>query len=57
LLEEPIVLVSWAQEYLTWDQLKNYATLRNIDPEEATYNKEWSTVNKKIIRWQYNSEK
>lgn len=57
LLENAIDLVNWSQSDLSWEQLKNFATLKNIKPNDGLYNTEWKGVSKKIIMWHYESEK
>jgi hypothetical protein len=56
LLLSPLDLVTWAQETLTWDQIENFAILRNLDNQEKTYNNEWPSVAKKVIKWHYEIE-
>jgi hypothetical protein len=56
LLSSPLELVMWAQDILTWDQIENFAVLRNIDNPKNTYNNEWPSVAKKIIKWHYGIE-
>ncbi len=57
LLEDSIELIDWAQSNLSWSQLKNFATLKNIQQNDELYGEEWVTVSKKIIRWHYESDK
>jgi hypothetical protein len=56
LLSAPLDLVTWAQEKLTWNQIENFAILRNLDSPENSYNNEWPSVAKKVIKWHYEIE-
>lgn len=56
LLKNPIELIQWAQDELEWDQLKNFAILKNIVGNEEKHVQEWRSVDKKIIKWTYTGE-
>jgi hypothetical protein len=56
LLSSPVELVTWAQNTLTWNQVANFAVLRHLDNPENTYNAEWPSVPKKVIKWHYEIE-
>jgi hypothetical protein len=56
LLENPIKLVEWAQEELQWNQISNFATLKNIQGNEDIYKKEWKLTNKKVIKWSHQAK-
>jgi|APCry1669189440_1035222.scaffolds.fasta_scaffold00516_2 hypothetical protein len=49
LLSDPVSLAVWAQEKLTWDQVKDFAIIRDITGKNDEYNQEWPAVQKKII--------
>lgn len=53
LLEQAVNLVQWAQEELSWNQIKSFASLKNIQDNDTMYEQEWHGVPKKIIRWRY----
>lgn len=56
ILEKPIELVKWAQDELQWDQISNFATLKNITGNEQIYMNEWKSANKRVLKWTYNVE-
>ena len=53
LLENPINLVEWAQEELQWEQISNFAILKNIQGNELKYRNEWKSTLKKVVKWTY----
>ena len=56
LLLDPIELVSWAQTALSWEQVEDFAILRQLESPNGTYNTEWPLVPKKVIKWLYETE-
>jgi hypothetical protein len=57
LLSAPIKLAEWAQEKLSWDQVKDFAIIRDVTGKNDVYNQEWPSVSKKIIVYNFESEK
>ena len=56
LLSNPVDLAVWAQNHLSWDQVKDYCILRKINTEESIYSNEWQTTKKQIFRYRYKNE-
>lgn len=56
LLKDPMDLAIWAQNELTWDQIKSFAILKNVVQKDSLYNEEWSSVAKKVLKWNYLAE-
>lgn len=56
LLSNPVELVSWAQTTLSWEQIEDFAILRQLENPNNTYDTEWPSVPKKIIKWLYEAE-
>lgn len=57
LLSDPVSLATWAQEKLTWDQVKDFAIIRDISGKNHVYNHEWPSVQKKVIIYSYDAKK
>jgi hypothetical protein len=56
LLENPVELAEWAQKELSWDQVKDFTVLRHISGNPRTYNKEWPSVKKQVVKYNYEIE-
>jgi hypothetical protein len=56
LLSNPIDLAEWAQNSLTWEQVKDFSILRKIVGDQNTYTNEWPLVKKQVIQFNYETE-
>ena len=53
LLAKPVELVEWAQDNLSWEQIKDFAVLRQMQGNESSYIKEWAETKKQVLQYQY----
>jgi hypothetical protein len=56
LLEKPVELADWAQNKLTWEQVKDFSVLRKISGNESSYIHEWADVKKQVLQYKYEAE-
>jgi citrate synthase len=56
LLSNPVELADWAQNSLTWEQVKDFSILRKIKGDQITYTNEWPLVKKQVVQFNYETE-
>jgi hypothetical protein len=56
LLSQPVDLAEWAQNSLTWEQVKDFSILRKIAGDQDAYTNEWPLVKKKVVQFNYETK-
>lgn len=56
LLNNPVELAEWAQQNLTWNQIKDFAILRKMEASHDLYQKEWFSTNKRVVQYKYEKD-
>ncbi len=56
LLSSPVELAEWAQNSLTWDQVKDFSILRRMQGDQTSYTTEWPLIKKQVVQFNYETE-
>jgi hypothetical protein len=56
LLSNPVELAEWAQNAITWEQVKDFSILRRTQGDQTSYINEWPLVKKKVVQFNYETD-